>query len=699
MVINLSDVRDISDKVPSGLRTLIKGYADYAAEVVLERAIPAIDGLKPSQRRILYTMKRNKNTSLTKSANVVGEVMKLHPHGDGAIYETMVHMVDEGQYMNVPYINGKGNYGKVYFTEGAAASRYTECMLSPEASLMFGEMAGVEMLPSYDNKFTEPAILPAAFPSILANPTQGIAVGMASNIPSFNMVELNNATIELIETGTISKPLIPDYPTGSVYVRDDAELDKIMKKGKGRIKLRGKWHIEGKNIVIDEIPYYTNVDRIKNVMNAADCVYDFRDESDFNGLRLVVECRSQARIEEALVILLRDSSLQMNMTTNISVIINNKPRTLGVIELLSEWIKFRRKVLTKQYKTDLEAIRADIDRYELLVALLSDQSALDKFIENIKISEESAKKFLRQFKSAYASSYDWVVGLSFKQISNFKSKTDKLNRLKEDEKIIMNNIEHVDGVICRQLRDINAKFGRPRHTEIGTDDYVYGKTEKVKPAAVKCYVSIKGKFIKKCQVRTDAKAIECMSDESILFIDNQARMLRLDLSEVDNYRGGPGAYLPVLLGIEDNFEVIDCRLEGHTTSTYLYRDGYVSVLDWGSKMDSKKKYKVYNRAVSQYIEYAMSYLPNEPYVLCITNKGKVGVFKTDFVEKGPTARTKIIGVDSDDYIRVAKGMNLEKLMSVLPQFQNYFDRCKNLKKSDTFNQKLFKELLDNGVKS
>ena len=695
----MSDILGMNERIPEGLGTIIKGYADYATEVILARAIPNIDGFKPSQRRILYTMYKNKNTGLTKSANVVGEVMKLHPHGDGAIYDTLVHMVDSGQYTNIPFISGKGNYGKVYFTEPAAASRYTECMLSPESKMLFGEMAGVDMKASYDNKFTEPSVFPVSFPAILANPTQGIAVGMASNIPAFNMVELNNATIEYIETGKISKPLVPDYCTGSVYIRNDAELEKIMTKGKGTIKLRGKWHIEGRSIVIDEIPYYANIDRIKNIMIEADCVYDVRDESDFNGLRLVIECRAQNRINEALVILLRDSPMQTNTSTNISVIINNKPRKLGVTALIGEWVKFRKKVLTKQYKNDLDSVRAEIDRYELLVELLSNREAFDKFIECIKVSEDSAKKFLRSFKSAYQSSYDWVVGLSFKQISNFSSKVNKLAALKEEEETIKYNIDHPDEVICRQLREINAKYGRPRRTEIGTDDYVYGKAEKVKDKPVKCYVSVNEKFIKKCQVRTDAKAIECMTDQSILFIDNKARMLRLDLSEVENYRGGAGAYLPVLLGIEDDFEIIDYKLEGNTKSTYLYRDGYVSVVDWGSKMDSKKKYKVYNRATSQYIGYAFTYLPKTQYVLCITNKGKIGIFKPEFIEKGATARTKVIGVDSDDYIKFAFGLNLEQMMMVLPQFQNYFDRCKHLKKSDTFNEKSLKELLQRGGKN
>ena len=690
----MSDVRDISDKVPSGLRTLIKGYADYAAEVVLERAIPAIDGLKPSQRRILYTMKRNKNTSLTKSANVVGEVMKLHPHGDGAIYETMVHMVDEGQYMNVPYINGKGNYGKVYFTEGAAASRYTECMLSPEASLMFGEMAGVEMLPSYDNKFTEPAILPAAFPSILANPTQGIAVGMASNIPPYNMVELNNATIELIQTGTISKPLAPDYPTGCVYVEDVPELDKIMKKGKGRIKLRGKWHLEGKCIVIDEIPYYTNVDRIKNVMNAAECVYDFRDESDFNGLRLVIECKTQAKLEEAMVIMLRDSSMQINMTTNISVIINNKPRQLGVIALLKEWVKFRTKVLKRQYGRELATVRSNIEKYDLLVSILSDKKVLDEFIECIKESEEKGKIYLRSYKYASAEVYDWIVGLSFKQISNVKSKVDKLNSLKAEAADIEYKLEHLDEVICNQLKDINVKYGKKRITEIGTDDYVYNKAVKAKEAAVKCFVSINDKFVKKCHIRTGANDIECMSDNSVLFIDNQARLLRLDLSEIDYYKGGPGDYLPVVLGIEDNFEIVDFNLEQHKLSTYMYTDGYVSVFDWGSKLGSKKKFKVMQRAISSCVNDIFALVPvDKQYVVCITDQKKYGVFEVkNLAQKSATARTKALTVDSHDRIKAAIGVSLADLLLVFPSFQNYIGRCKHLKKGDQFNFELLKEL-------
>ena len=687
------ELKEISQSVPSGLKTLIEGYADYAAEVVLERAIPAIDGLKPSQRRILYTMYRNNNTHLTKSANVVGEVMKLHPHGDGAIYDTLVHLVDEGHYMNVPYISGKGNYGRVTYNEPPAASRYTECMLSHESALLFGEMDGVDMIPSYDNKFTEPATLPVAFPSILVNPSQGIAVGLASNIPSYNLSELIEATIELIETGGISKPLAPDFPNGAVYIRDDTELKRIMKRGKGKIKLRGKWHIEGKSIIIDELPYYTNVERIMKVMNLEDSVADVRDETDFNGLRLVIECKAKTRVNEALTVLLRDTSMQMTISTNISVIIGGKPRTLGVTELLKEWVAYRKKVLKKQLTYNLQTVGVDIDKYTLLVALLKNKDALNQYIEAVKVSEAAGRKFLFDFLQAPAVAYDWVMSLSFKTISNAAAKEKKLADLKEEQASIKRDLENIEGVICRQLREISKKYYRPRKTDIGSDDYTYNRAEKSRPAAVRCFVVINDKFIKKYQTKPDTKAIECKSDDSILFVDNQSRILRLDLSGVEFYKNGSGHYLPVLLGIPDDFNVLDYHKESREKDVYLYRDGYVSIIDWGSRIDSGKKYKVYRGAVPSMIEDAFTYLPKTPYVVCYTANKQIGVAETVFMEKSASARTKLITVGVDDYIKYACGVTAEELQQLFPQYEKYLGKCKRLKKIDTFDFTLFKELL------
>ena len=213
-----------AENLPQSLNHLVDGYLDYAKEVILERAIPNIDGFKPSQRRILYAMKYLERDTdlmkdLTKSAGVVGTTMKIHPHGDASIYETMVRMTDCSEYLNTPFIKGKGSFGHVFSTdEKPAASRYTECMFTKIASECFKGMNGIEMIPSYDNKLKEPLLLPISFPAILCNTSQGIAVGIASNIPSFNFHEVNKATIEFIKTGDIKKALAPDFTTGGCYV-------------------------------------------------------------------------------------------------------------------------------------------------------------------------------------------------------------------------------------------------------------------------------------------------------------------------------------------------------------------------------------------------------------------------------------------------------------------------------------------------
>ena len=266
---SVEEIEEIKDKLysydnlPNALVHLVEGYLDYSKEVILERALPNIDGFKPSQRRILYAMKylerdNDLTKDLTKCAGIAGTTMKIHPHGDASIYDTMVRMTDCALYLNTPFIKGKGSFGHVFSTdEKAAASRYTECMFTDIAKECFRGMNGIEMIPSYDNKLKEPLLLPVSYPSILCNTSQGIAVGISTNIPSFNFHEVNKATIEYIKTGEIKKALAPDFTTGGSYILNEHELKKLMETGNAKIKLRGKWHIEGKIIVIDEIPYYT----------------------------------------------------------------------------------------------------------------------------------------------------------------------------------------------------------------------------------------------------------------------------------------------------------------------------------------------------------------------------------------------------------------------------------------------------------
>lgn len=679
-------------EIPSGLRNLIKGYSDYASEVILERAIPSIDGLKPSQRRILYTMYRNKNTNLTKSANVVGEVMKLHPHGDGSIYETLVHLTDETMYQTVPFINGKGNFGRVYFTEGAAASRYTECKLSPQSKLLFGEMNGIDMIPSYDNKFKEPSLLPVAFPSIVINPTQGIAVGMASNIPSFNMVEINNAVIDIIEKGDIDYVIAPDYTVGGEYVKNDKELQSIMDTGRGKIKLRGKWHTDGKSIIVDEIPYYTNIDRIAEVAKKCQAVSDVRDESDFDGMRLVIDCKAKNRVNEVIGYLLKESTLQLTTTANISVIIDNKPRTLGIKELLKEWIKYRKGVLSRKLNIDLDAVQYDIKRYTFLIALLSDKEKTDKYINAVKKSEIDGRNYLKSLGNADNGIIDWIMGLSFKSISNLSSKQKHLNDLYASEKLLKEQIADIDSVIVNQLKQINKEFGTPRRTDISNKDYVFEKETEEKPEAYIVYYSIKNKFIKK-KYYAEEGSYSCMSDDSILMIDTLGRVLRVNMEDIPFSNGTEmGTYIPVYLGVEDNFEIVDYNVEEKKIVRYLYKDGYASQFSFGQWIGNRRRIKIIQNGTSTDSSQIIGYVSDKPFMAFYTKNGKFGIASTDFKVKSSTARTKLVGVDIDDEIKFAVGCDAGDLLNLVTNSGTYMGKCKNIKGYDKLDLAYFREL-------
>lgn len=695
--------------VPNGLRHLIKGYSDYVSEVVLGRAIPSIDGLKPSQRRILYTLYKSKGgNSLTKCANVVGETMKLHPHGDGAIYDTLVHLVDVAEYQNIPYIEGKGSFGKVYFTEGAAASRYTECKLSGYSKLLFGEMSGVDFIPSYDNKFQEPSLLPVAFPSIFCNATQGIAVGLASNIPSFNMLEVNQAVIDLIEKGELNYVLAPDFIVGGEYIQNDAELQRIMDTGRGKIKLRGQWHIEGKQLVIDCIPYYTNIDAIDKVAKELSGVSDTRDESGFNGFRYVVECKSKARVEEVLYQLLRDSDLQMTVTTNISVVVNGKPKTCGIVEILRDWIEFRKGVLNKKLNLDLQAVKSDITRYEFLVDLLSNKEVLDEYINQIKSSALAGKAFLKKFRPVSDDIIDWVMGLSFRSISNIKQKQEHLNGLYASKKDIESDLANIEGVICSQLRSINNQYSGSckRRTLITSKDYSFAKDE-VQEDIYPVTVFISNNFIKKVKsayvpTAVAVNGVQCLSNESIFVCDTSGRILRIDMKDLpDGNLGDRGTFIPRMFGLPEDSTIVFADKEQDKEVTFLYNDGFTSVFYLGEWMNMRRKARIVQNGISPYAKYIMGLIEQQeeyPYLAVWTSSGKFGFIDTNFKRKSRTARTRVIELGNDT-IKYYIPCTENELFELVADPDKFMGVAKKVKVEDEFNADFFNERLRRSIEN
>lgn len=691
--------------IPDGLRYLVEGYAEYAKEVIIDRAIVNIDGLKPVQRRILYTMKAKGIgiKDLTKSQTICGQVAEIHPHGEISVYDSLTRLVDSAEYLNVPYLEGKGWFGRVYSTEAAAAKRYTDCRLTPiAAEELFREMDGVKFVPSYDNRSQEPELLPVSFPTVLVNATSGIAVGVASNIPSFNFHEVNNAVIELIETGDIKGYLIPDFTTKGYYVYNEDELRKIMTTGRGRIKLRGKWYVDGKTIYIEEIPYYTTVNAIMKDIKEIPGVADVRDETDRNGLKVAVECSNKRVVDQVLTEILRTTEIQKTIMTNIVVIVNNKPRVLGVKDLLKEWVEFRVDVLRKQLSLDLERVKDAIAQYEMLISLLNDTDKRTEFTEVLaKKGEKGALSLLMEwFPNQPKETFDWILEMKLRSFSNVSSKMKHLEELKKKKAEIERDLKDVKQVIVRQLRELNKKYSFPRRTQVTHEDIVFDKVEVIKPEPVPVVVVIDGKFIKKMKkdiFSKDLPGIHCMSDDVISFIDTKGRLLRVNLENIEFAgRNDKGVYLPVYLEVEDDFDIVAYDLVEDKQVGYVYADGFVSVVDYGEWVDSKRLTRITTNGVSPLAHLIVGEIDlSKAYVLLITKSGRFGFAPTNFKRKHRTARTKLINVKEGDEIVTVVSLDYPDVLRIVSRPENYLGKLKLLSGEDTFNSEYLAELLGN----
>ena len=384
--------------------TLKLNYMPYAMSVIVSRAIPEIDGFKPSHRKLLYTMyKMGLLTSQkTKSANIVGQTMKLNPHGDQAIYETMVRLTRGNEALLHPLIDSKGNFGKVYSRDMAyAASRYTEVKLDAICNELFSDIDSdtVDFIDNYDSTMKEPVLLPVTFPTLLTGANQGIAVGMASNIASFNLIEVCDATIAYLkdeETDIYEIILAPDFPTGGVIICDRNVMKEILATGRGSFKIRSKYEYDKKENIIEikEIPYTTTseaiidkiADNIKNGKLNKE-IADIRDETDLKGLNIAIELKKGVDPDALMLKLFKMTPLEDSFGCNFNIIVNNEPDVYGVGGIIAEWTKFRLKAVKRRIEFDLKKKRARLHLLEGLKKILLD---IDKAIAIIRQTEEDS---------------------------------------------------------------------------------------------------------------------------------------------------------------------------------------------------------------------------------------------------------------------------------------------------------------------
>ncbi|MBE6880494.1 MAG: topoisomerase IV [Ruminococcaceae bacterium] len=498
--------------------TLTKNYMPYAMSVIVSRALPEIDGFKPSHRKLLYTMFKMGllNGARTKSANIVGQTMKLNPHGDMAIYETMVRLARGNETLLHPYVDSKGNFGKAYSRDMSfAASRYTEAKLDPICAEIFADIEKdtVDFVPNYDNSLTEPVLLPTKFPAVLVNNNIGIAVSMASNICSFNLAELCETTAALMknpEHDIYSTLPGPDFPGGAFILADEAETRKIYETGRGSIKVRAKYvYDKSENCIeVTEIPPTTTVeaimDKIIEMIKAGKVkeISDVRDETDLSGLKLAIDLKRGNDPEAVMQKLFKLTPLQEAFSCNFNILVGGMPKVMGVREILAEWTDFRIACVKRKTKFDLKKKKEKLHLLQGLKKILLD---IDKAIKIIRETEDDADvvpNLMIGFGIDEVQA-EYVADIKLRNINKgyIIKRTEEIDQLKAeilDMEEILSSERRVKQIIISELAEIAKKYGKPRKTMFiyGVEQEEAAAEEEIPDYAVNIFVTEEGYFKK-----------------------------------------------------------------------------------------------------------------------------------------------------------------------------------------------------------
>ena len=587
--------------------TLEINYMPYAMSVIVSRAIPEIDGFKPSHRKLLYTMYKMGllKKDRVKSANIVGQTMQLNPHGDAAIYETMVRLARGNETLLHPFVDSKGNFGKVYSRDMAyAASRYTEAKLDAICEEIFKDIDSdtVDMVDNYDGSLKEPSLLPTTFPNVLVSANQGIAVGMASNICSFNLKEVCDTAIALIKNPDhdILETLPgPDFSTGAQLLFDEATTREIYSTGRGSFKLRAKWRYvkEGNLIEIYEIPYSTAaeiiIDKVVDLNKAGKIkeIADIRDESDLGGLKLTIDLKRGADPEKLMQKLFRLTPLQDSFACNFNILIAGMPRVMGIGEILEEWTAWRtdcikRRIFFQIQKKEerlhllkgLERILLDIDK---AIAIIRETELESEVIPNLMIGfgiDEIQANYVAEIK---------LRNINKEYILKQTKAIDQLEQEIADLRSTLNSNKKLQNVIISELQQVAQKYGKPRLTEIVYQTelpQVEEEEEQIPEYPVTLFVSKEG-YLKKITAQSlrmsgeqkfkegDSLAfsVETTNRAELLVFTDRYQCYKTRLSDFDDGKASQlGDYLPQKLGMDPGESVLQVLLPGDYKGFILF---------------------------------------------------------------------------------------------------------------------------------
>ena len=663
-------------------KTLEENYMPYAMSVILSRAIPEIDGFKPSHRKLLYTMYKMGllQGARTKSANVVGQTMRLNPHGDAAIYETMVRLARGNESLLTPFVDSKGNFGKVYSRDMAyAASRYTEVKLDPFCGEIFADIDcdAVDFVDNYDGTMKEPTLLPTRFPNILVSANLGIAVGMASSICGFNLNEVCDTAIAYLKNpGCRLMDTLkgPDFPTGGELILDEGQMEEIYRTGRGSFRVRAKWnYLKKENIIeITEIPYTTTIeaimDKVTDLIRQGKVreISDMRDESGLEGLKIAIDLKRGADPQKLMAKLMKMTPLMDTFGCNFNVLIGGTPRVLGVGQLLEEWSAWRMECIRRRVYFDLgkkkeklhlllglRKILLDIDR---AIAIIRDTEEDSEVVPNLMIGfgiDELQAEYVAEIK---------LRNINKEHILKRTRETDELAQEIQELEGILADSRKIKNIIIGELREINKKYKTPRRTAIIYEDQVeqYDEEDQIEDYPVHIFLTREGYFKKitpqSLRMSGEQKVkegdavqmtVECTNKSEIIFLTDKVQAYKCRLHEFDDGKASLlGDYLPQKLQMSDGERVIFCFLPGDYSGhlLYVYENGKVAKIPVKS-FDTKSNRR---RLTGAYCDksplVSVLHLPEEGEVVLYSTDSRALVVSTAAVAAKATRSSQGVAV-------------------------------------------------------
>ena len=572
--------------------TLEVNFMPYAMSVIMSRAIPEIDGFKPSHRKLLYTMYKMGllTGSRTKSANIVGQTMRLNPHGDGPIYDTLVRLSKGYGALLTPFVDSKGNFGKVYSRDMAcAASRYTEAKLAPICAEIFRDIDRdtVDFSDNYDSTMTEPVLLPTSFPNVLVSANTGIAVGMASNVCGFNLEEVCRTAIEFLgdpECDLLQTLKAPDFPTGGELIYNASEIETLYETGKGSVKVRSCWRYikEGNLIEITEIPYSTTaeaiIDKVAELIKANKLreISDMRDETDLSGLKLTIDLKRGTEPDKLMAKLFKQTTLMDSFSCNFNILIAGVPRVMGVREILEEWTAWRADCVKRRVYCELQKKK---DKLHLLRGLQKILLDIDKAIAIIRATEEEAEVVpnLMVGFGIDERQAEYVAEIKLRNINReyILKRTEETSELEseiEDLEDTLRSNRRINGIIVRELKDVIKKYAEERRTKIVYEDEIetFDAEEHIEDYPVNIFMSREGYFKKITPLSlrmggehkykdTDGPFIcfEAQNKSELLIFTDKQQVYKARARDFEDTKASSlGVYLPTALEMDEGENAI-----------------------------------------------------------------------------------------------------------------------------------------------